>query len=508
MIDHTLENLKMKDYWDTCVKYFNSIRIPTLVKYLQYLKNDLTFTDLKKATLQDLQTLEEFCKKDAHERHAIMYKWTCKNRYNEDYFKDHAAKGRKTKEKHYGKDFDKLMMQKAKEAGLEKDSAMKKHNAEKRYRTKLEKYGKDGLSQIARDVAFKAIKTKRYKYGENYFSEQALKNFPKIEATKMERYGTLFPKIEIKTSKEEKSVLNFIKSIYRGCVEENKKGLLSDIHKELDIYIPEKNFAIEYDGWFFHSEANRFYRFNEETYTIENQKKLAMHRYNKTVLCEEANIRLIHILDLDWRDPIKQIIYKSLIAGALGIYKTKYFARKLFFSEIDSKSARKFLNSNHLQGAANASRYFALLDKNQNIIQVMSFQLHSNHNYNECELNRMATILNTQVIGGFSKLLKNSLKVLNVKTCTSYIDRSIFDGKGYYKVGFEKVSETQPCYFYVYKNRVHRREFGMRKNIEKLFNAGILSYWNPDETERINMLKNRIPRIWDCGKIKVRYELS
>lgn len=35
MIDHTLENLKYKDYWNICVTYFNSVRISTLVKYLQ-----------------------------------------------------------------------------------------------------------------------------------------------------------------------------------------------------------------------------------------------------------------------------------------------------------------------------------------------------------------------------------------------------------------------------------------------------------------------------------------
>lgn len=80
MIDHTLENLKYKDYWNVCVTYFNSVRIPTLIKYLQYLKNDLDFIDLKKASLEDLQWLEEFCKKDKSERFNILYKWTCEQK--------------------------------------------------------------------------------------------------------------------------------------------------------------------------------------------------------------------------------------------------------------------------------------------------------------------------------------------------------------------------------------------------------------------------------------------
>lgn len=508
MIDHTLENLKYKDYWNVCITYFNSVRIPTLVKYLQYHKNDLCFTDLKKASLEDLQWLEEFCKKDKSERFNILYKWTCEQKYGKEYFKEHAAKGRETKEELYGKNFDKLMMQKAKEKGLEKDPNMAEHNAEKARETKLKKYGEEVLKKIAKETYKKASKTKLKKYGKDYFKLQAKENFPKVAKTKLERYGTLFPRDEVKASKGEKQVVDFVKSIYGKTVFENYTGLSLKNGKEIDIYIPEKHFAIEYDGWYFHSEANRIHRIGLEDYDKKKQRLLAYHRQEKTLECEQKDIRLLHILDLDWNNPTKQSILKSMIASALGIYEKKYFARKLRFTEIDSKLGRAILEENHLQGAATASKYFALTDEQNNPIQVMSFQLHSNHKHEECELNRMVTLKNIQVLGGFSKLLKNSLRALNVTSCTSYIDRSVFDGKGYKAAGFVEIGETEPCYSYIFQNQIKRREFGMRKNIEKLFNAGVLTYWNPDETERVNMLKNGIPRIWDCGKIKVRYELN
>jgi hypothetical protein len=44
-----------------------------------------------------------------------------------------------------------------------------------------------------------------------------------------------------------------------------------------------------------------------------------------------------------------------------------------------------------------------------------------------------------------------------------------------------------------------------KKNIEHKYNKGELSYYNPDETEYINMIKNGYDRIWDCGNAKFEY---
>lgn len=559
----TFKEIPNKDLYQFLVDNFQGVRISTLTRYLQFLKNDTSIKSCFEASEADMLELKVFCEKPKAERHSLLYRFTIQNRYGPDYYKQHREKENKTKELRYGKDFNKELMQRSKDIGLRNDPDMQKHNTEKRLKTVKEKYGEDFYFKNNKKVAQRAILIKKQKYGEDYFSrtgkaawekvksdpkklkqkkekreatllerygenatqliweksrqsyyskyggkEQAIKlTTEKSLSTKLEKYGEYFPGLE-NSSKEEKEIVKFIKSIYAGEIQESARNVISPL--ELDIYIPEYKLAIEYNGFFWHSEKRIFNISKIEDYHefLKISNRLSQIHLNKTKLCEEQGIRLMHILDLDWKNSQKQDILKSAIRSALGIYTKKYYARKLRFGSINTAIARKILNENHIQGAAKASKYFALFDNKSNPIQVMSFQLHSNHNYNECELNRMVTLKNVQVVGGFSKLLKNSLKALNVSSCTSYIDRSFFDGKGYYASGFKKVSETEPCYFYVYKNKIYRREFGMKRHIKQLFDRGEISYWNPNETERLNMFKNRIPRIWDCGKIKVKYELD
>jgi len=48
------------------------------------------------------------------------------------------------------------------------------------------------------------------------------------------------------TSLQEAEVLEFVKSIYDGTIVENDRTVIHP--KELDIYIPDKRLAIEFDG--------------------------------------------------------------------------------------------------------------------------------------------------------------------------------------------------------------------------------------------------------------------
>lgn len=75
----------------------------------------------------------------------------------------------------------------------------------------------------------------------------------------------------------------------------NDKKVLNG--KELDIYIPSKNLAIEYNGLYWHSDKATL-----EKNDIPNKETRMYAKYRhieKTKLCKEKNIRLIHIFEDD-----------------------------------------------------------------------------------------------------------------------------------------------------------------------------------------------------------------
>ena len=100
-------------------------------------------------------------------------------------------------------------------------------------------------------------------------------------------------------SNGEKELSEFIKSIESSEIIENSRGIIPPY--ELDIFIPDKNIAIEFNGLYWHSE--------------EHGKDKNYH-LNKTELCEKKNIQLIHIFEDEWENnnvKIKELLTKILL---------------------------------------------------------------------------------------------------------------------------------------------------------------------------------------------------
>lgn len=286
------------------------------------------------------------------------------------------------------------------------------------------------------------------------------------------------------TSYSEKEIVDFIKSIYNGEVIENSKKIISP--KELDIYIPSKNLAIEYNGLYWHDENH-----------IEQRYHL-----NKTKACNEKEIDLIHIFEDDWIE--RKEIVKSMIASRLGIYQQKIFARKCKIKEVEKSQAKIFFDENHLQGYAQGTLYLGLFYDDE-LVQAIIMNKKGFHDGN-AELTRMATKLNTQVLGGFSKLMNHISDYMEYDSITSYIYRAWFNGKGYIESGFKIVKENPPSYYYIVnEKRIHKSYF-RKKKIKKLYENKKLEFYDENLSEHQNMLNNNIYRIYDCGTIKVVYE--
>lgn len=286
-------------------------------------------------------------------------------------------------------------------------------------------------------------------------------------------------------SKQETEICDYLKTIYDGEILINDRKVLNG--DELDLYIPEKNVAVEVDGVYWHCEVH----------------KPKNYHLDKTIRCENKGIRLIHIYESDWRD--KKNICKSILSSAIGVYSKRYYARNLKLSIVDNDVAKLFYNQNHLQGLeGRIDVSLALLDENSNIIQCCSFVMKNFHS-GETELIRMATKLNCQVVGGFSKLVSHFVKEHNVDNLVSYINRAWFNGKGYYSSGFQFVHNNPISYYVVYhETLVHKSKF-RKQALKKMFEQGKLRYYNENDTEEEIEHKNNLYRFYDCGTIKVKY---
>jgi hypothetical protein len=281
-------------------------------------------------------------------------------------------------------------------------------------------------------------------------------------------------------SNAQEQIIQILSKIYTGKIIKNDR---KTIKGELDIYLPELNIAIEYNGIYWHSEI-----YKEENYHI-----------NKTTMCNEKSIKLIHIWEDEWL--LKKEIILSRLINLFG-KSDKIFARKCKVKQLTSEEYRLFLEKTHLQGFV-GSKYKIGLVFNDEIVCAMSFgELRKNLGYNKkegsYELLRYSCKLNTNVVGGASKLLSYFLKNNTCDKIISYADIGWSSGNLYEKLGFKRIKITKPNYFYV-KNGKRYYRFSFRKDV--LVSMG--EDMNMSETQI--MKKNGFYKIYNCGSYK--YEM-
>lgn len=280
-----------------------------------------------------------------------------------------------------------------------------------------------------------------------------------------------------KISKEENNLFEYIKSIYNGEIRQSNRSILNG--KELDIFIPEKNLAIEYNGLYSHQ-----YR---PTETKESLIKGKSYHLQKTILCEKQGIQLLQFFSDEWN--LKTDIVKSIISSKLGLNK-KIYARKCDKVIVSIQEKNKFLNDNHIQGE-DKSKIKLGLTYNDELVCVMTFCKSRFNSTYEWELSRFATKQGINVVGGFSRLLKWFREKYD-GSIVSYADRRYSLGNVYSKNGFKVIRINSPSYYYVDKNCLKR--YNRMKFQKKLIGA-----YNCTEYEKARELGYN--KIFDCGTI-------
>ena len=289
-----------------------------------------------------------------------------------------------------------------------------------------------------------------------------------------------FPK-----QQKQKEIFDLLASMGLNVVS-NDRSMISPF--ELDIYIPDKKTAIEFNGSYWHSEACLS--------SVEARNK----HINKLKLCREKEIRLFNVFENTWDDRQKQ--YLNLIRSSLGLNTVNIGAREC---SINEDICKDFYNQYHIQGYGRGTiKFFNLVCYNEVVASISVSKHHrQNASSKSIVLNRLCFKDGYNVRGGASRLFKYMTgwaKDNGYSDIISFSDNCWTDGDIYKILDFELVKEYGPDYFYWdIKKRCYRSKQSQKK---KSTNC-------PDgKTEREWCMEMGLYRIYDCGKKLWKYSIK
>lgn len=323
----------------------------------------------------------------------------------------------------------------------------RKCGGEKLLNTRLEKYGtttfnvknertKEQIEAVLNRDNLSEFIQKNFKYAPKVYEVAALLGISECITLRIIHKFKLEDYINIGNgSAGENEVYSYITSIYSGRVALHHRGILRE-GKELDIYIPDKKLAIEFNGVYWHSDI-----FKDKNY----------HK-SKTIQCLKSGIRLIHIFEDEWYNADKRQKIQSIIKSALGIYEHKLGARECIIRSIEFSTAKEFLDKYHLQGGGATSSVNIGCYKDDTLLGVMTLgdpRFDTNFDW---EIIRECWLPDTLVIGGASKMFEYFKRNYNPLSVISYCDATKFTGSVYFNLGFKLDTVnpmTEPNYVWI-----------------------------------------------------------
>jgi hypothetical protein len=302
--------------------------------------------------------------------------------------------------------------------------------------------------------------------------------------------------------------------------------------KELDIYIPKLNIAIEYNGLMFHS----FGKHKSSIFNNFEKEELKKHNHLlKTNLCEEKRIHLFHINENEWINSKKKLIWLDIFKQNIE-YKinkieptaTNYEHNTIYIKELDYNNIQEnkeniitFLENNSLEYYSNIFEEF-LIEHTQKNIKFLGI-------YN-------TTHQKEELIGiSYGYLKKNHIKDNN--TTIFHIEDICFNNSFQLtnlNVLFENISKyliSNNKQLYNITYNLNRRWFNLANcsnkiisninyldisilepNIFYFFNTNIQTIYNKEPKLTINENKldtnqnNNVRKYYDCGNIQLNYK--
>jgi len=251
-------------------------------------------------------------------------------------------------------------------------------------------------------------------------------------------------------STQENEISDFIENELGLEVIKNNRKILTD-GKEIDIYIPSKNIAIEHDGLIWHSEE----------YCKNNHYHL-----KKTEDCIKQGIRLLHIFEDEW--VFKKDIVKSKIREITDNVPNKISSELCVIKKLSPKQCIDFLKTNSIYNIVNPQIVYGNFYKNE-LVSLLGFNKITDDEY---ELVTYCNRLNTKVINGVKGLFNFFVNENNPIVVIVKIDRRWDNGNEFKNIGFKFLKNTEPNYYYVANRHRYLKIIDIEKETYRIFDSG------------------------------------
>lgn len=295
------------------------------------------------------------------------------------------------------------------------------------------------------------------------------------------------PKCGNHLSNGEDELMEHIRNVLPGetVVKRDRTVLKS---KELDIYIPGRKIAFEFNGIRWHSE-----KFGKDRH----------YHIDKMNECRDAGVTLYHIFEDEYL--FHRELLLSMVDGILGVGEGHIVVdtSECHIREITKREAMEFLEKYHMQGYASCTLCYGAFNDNF-LVGVMAFRKRNGRN--DWTLVRHANYGSYVMPYVTSMLFEHFVREHRPDSVRTFLDRRWIGNPEdcvYLKCGFELDGYIAPDYMYAngHGKRLNKSEF--RKKVLSSKHGFPISMTESEMARKLGYY-----RIWDCGMISFLYDNS